>query len=51
MVDPENPSVVYATTWLAGTWKSVDAGLTWNRIADFSGDGALLVMATISRAA
>jgi photosystem II stability/assembly factor-like uncharacterized protein len=29
IVDPQNPSVVYAATWLGGTWKSTDAGATW----------------------
>jgi photosystem II stability/assembly factor-like uncharacterized protein len=27
--DPNNPSTVYAATWLAGTWKTTDAGQTW----------------------
>ncbi len=29
VVDPSNPAVAYAGTWLGGTWKTVDAGATW----------------------
>ena len=29
IVDPRNPSIAYAGTWLAGTWKTTDAGATW----------------------
>jgi len=28
IVDPEDPSTVYVATWLAGTWKTTDAGAT-----------------------
>jgi len=92
MVDPNYPSVVYATTWLGGTWKtrdagktwqllkeapisgtalclnpentneiyladrssptvwkSEDAGLSWEKVADFSPDGALLVMRVFAK--
>jgi photosystem II stability/assembly factor-like uncharacterized protein len=31
--DPGNPSTVYAATWLAGTWKSTDAGSTWTKLS------------------
>jgi len=91
IIDPNNPSIAYAATWLAGTWKtedagetwtlleeapisstalslnaqdtdviyladrssptvwkSTDAGSTWEKIADFSGDGALLVMRVLA---
>ena len=91
IVDPNNPSTAYAATWLAGTWKttdagetwelledapisstalslnpkntniiyladrssptvwkSTDAGRTWENIADFTGDGALLVMRVLA---
>lgn len=30
--DPNDPSVVYAATWLAGTWKSTDAGQSWMKL-------------------
>jgi photosystem II stability/assembly factor-like uncharacterized protein len=30
--DPNNPSIIYASTWLAGTWKSVDAGRSWMKL-------------------
>ncbi|MHA2210534.1 MAG: WD40/YVTN/BNR-like repeat-containing protein, partial [Candidatus Thorarchaeota archaeon] len=30
VVDPSNPAVAYAGTWLGGTWKTMDAGATWN---------------------
>ncbi|MBN1788454.1 MAG: hypothetical protein JW806_08690 [Sedimentisphaerales bacterium] len=89
--DPCNTSTAYAATWLAGTWKTTDAGenwvllenapisatslsinvlnsniiylsdrttptvwkttdagATWQKIADFSSDGALLVMRVLS---
>ena len=29
IIDPDNPSTAYAGTWLAGTWKTTDAGSTW----------------------
>jgi photosystem II stability/assembly factor-like uncharacterized protein len=29
ILDPANPSTTYAATWLAGTWKTTDAGATW----------------------
>ena len=91
IVHPDNPSIVYAGTWLGGTWKtedagetwmlleeapisstalslntqdtnviyladrstptvwkSTDAGLTWEKVADFSRDGALLVMRVLA---
>lgn len=91
IIHPDDPSVVYAATWLGGTWKtedagetwallegapisstalslnaqdtriiyladrstptvwkSADAGLTWEKIADFSRDGALLVMCVLA---
>jgi photosystem II stability/assembly factor-like uncharacterized protein len=32
--DPHNPSNVYAATWLAGTWKTIDAGQTWTKLQD-----------------
>jgi photosystem II stability/assembly factor-like uncharacterized protein len=87
IVDPDNPYIVYAATWLGGTWKTTNAGETWQllenapisgtalsinkentdvvyladrssptvwktedggqnwkQVADFTGDGALLVM-------
>lgn len=91
IIDPDNPSIAYAATWLGGTWKtenagetwtlleeapvsstalsldaqdtyviyladrstptvwkSTDAGSTWEKIADFSSDGALLVMRVLA---
>ncbi|MHA2356641.1 MAG: hypothetical protein ACXADC_15800 [Candidatus Thorarchaeota archaeon] len=29
VVDPSNPAVAYAGTWLGGTWKTTDAGSSW----------------------
>ena len=29
IIDPDDPSTAYAATWLAGTWKTTDAGATW----------------------
>jgi len=29
MIDPTDPSVAYAGTWLAGTWKTMDGGRSW----------------------
>jgi len=44
-VNPENTDEIYLADRSSPTvWKSADGGLTWNRIADFSKDGALLVM-------
>jgi photosystem II stability/assembly factor-like uncharacterized protein/predicted TIM-barrel fold metal-dependent hydrolase len=34
IVDPNNSSVAYAGTWLAGTWKTTDAGKTWTLLED-----------------
>jgi photosystem II stability/assembly factor-like uncharacterized protein len=34
IVDPDNPSIAYAATWLAGTWKTIDAGETWTLLQD-----------------
>jgi photosystem II stability/assembly factor-like uncharacterized protein len=34
IVDPNNPSIAYAATWLAGTWKTTDAGETWELLED-----------------
>ncbi|MFW9848017.1 MAG: hypothetical protein ACFFF4_02690 [Candidatus Thorarchaeota archaeon] len=30
VVDPTNPGIAYAGTWLGGTWKTVDAGTSWS---------------------
>jgi photosystem II stability/assembly factor-like uncharacterized protein len=30
--DPNNSSIVYAATWLAGTWKTTDAGRSWTKL-------------------
>ncbi len=91
IVDPHNPSIAYAATWLGGTWKTADAGetwmlleeapisatalslnaqdtdviyladrstptvwkstdggTTWEKVGDFSSDGALLVMRVVA---
>ncbi|MGY5856065.1 MAG: hypothetical protein RTS72_05645 [Candidatus Thorarchaeota archaeon] len=29
VVNPSNPGIAYAGTWLGGTWKTIDAGATW----------------------
>ncbi|MFW9808618.1 MAG: hypothetical protein ACFFE6_04465 [Candidatus Thorarchaeota archaeon] len=29
IVDPTNPGIAYIGTWLGGTWKTVDAGVSW----------------------
>jgi len=34
IVDPSDPSIAYAGTWLAGTWKTTDAGATWTLLQD-----------------
>jgi len=34
VVDPNDPSTAYAATWLAGTWKTTDAGKTWELLDD-----------------
>jgi photosystem II stability/assembly factor-like uncharacterized protein len=31
--DPADPRTAYAATWLGGTWKTTDAGLTWTLLA------------------
>jgi len=44
-VDPHNPDVLFLGDRSTPTvWRSLDAGGTWKRVADFTGDGALLVM-------
>ena len=32
--DPNNPSIVYAATWLAGTWKTTNAGQSWTKLTN-----------------
>lgn len=34
IVDPNDPSVAYTATWLAGTWKTTDAGEIWTLLGD-----------------
>jgi len=34
VVDSNNPSIAYAATWLAGTWKTTNAGKTWELLDD-----------------
>lgn len=34
IVDPNDPSIAYAATWLGGTWKTTDAGETWELLED-----------------
>jgi photosystem II stability/assembly factor-like uncharacterized protein len=34
VTDPRDSSVVYVTTWLGGTWKSVDSGRNWTLLAE-----------------
>jgi photosystem II stability/assembly factor-like uncharacterized protein len=29
VIQPDNPLIAYATTWLGGTWKTEDAGQNW----------------------
>lgn len=33
VVDPQNASTVYITTWLGGTWKTTDAGANWTLLS------------------
>jgi photosystem II stability/assembly factor-like uncharacterized protein len=32
VIVPQDPSTVYAATWLGGTWNTTDAGVTWERL-------------------
>jgi photosystem II stability/assembly factor-like uncharacterized protein len=34
IVDPNDPSTAYAATWLAGTWKTTNAGENWTLLRD-----------------
>ncbi len=34
IVDPNDPFTAYAATWLAGTWKTTDAGKTWTLLEE-----------------
>lgn len=34
IVDPTNPSIAYAASWLGGTWKTTDAGETWTLLEE-----------------
>jgi photosystem II stability/assembly factor-like uncharacterized protein len=34
IVDPDNPSLAYAATWLGGTWRTTDAGETWELLEE-----------------
>lgn len=34
VIDPSNPDVVYAGTWLGGVFKSTDGGRTWSHASD-----------------
>ncbi len=34
IVDPTDTSIAYVATWLAGTWKTTDAGETWTLLRD-----------------
>ena len=44
-VDPLHPDVLFLGDRSTPTvWRSLDAGGTWDRVADFAGDGALLAM-------
>jgi len=44
-VDLLDPDVLFLGDRSTPTvWRSLDAGKTWDRVADFAGDGALLVM-------
>lgn len=52
ILDPDNPSTAYAGTWLAGTWKTTDAGETWTLLKEaplsataLSLDGGILYLA------
>jgi photosystem II stability/assembly factor-like uncharacterized protein len=42
MVDPQNASTVYITTWLGGTWKSTDAGANWTLLSEAPISGSSL---------
>ena len=44
-VDPLHPNVLFLANRSSPTvWRSVDAGASWEQVADFAPDGALLVM-------
>ena len=34
IVDPDDPNTAYTATWLAGTWKTTDAGANWTLLDD-----------------
>lgn len=43
VIHPEDPDTVYIGTWLAGTWKTTDAGATWTLL-----DGAPMSATAVS---
>ncbi|MBN1997170.1 T9SS type A sorting domain-containing protein [candidate division KSB1 bacterium] len=48
-LDPSKPNEVYLADRSSPTvWKSYDSGDSWEKIADFTGDGALLVMRVLA---
>ena len=48
-VDPLHPDVVFLGDRSSPTvWRSADAGTSWDQVADFADDGALLVMRVLA---
>ena len=48
IVDPNNPSIAYAATWLAGTWKTADAGETWTLLEEAPVSSTALSLNTLN---
>jgi photosystem II stability/assembly factor-like uncharacterized protein len=47
--DTSSPDVIYLADRSSPTvWKTTDAGLTWEEVADFSSDGALIVIRVLA---
>jgi uncharacterized protein (TIGR03437 family) len=45
LINPKNPSIIYAGSVAGGVWKTVDAGLNWTPISDLTPTTAITTMA------